>query len=45
MTTPPNGTGKTAWLAILAFVLAFLGMAVGGASLRFLVVAYQHGGL
>ena len=36
---------KTARLAILAFVLAFIGMAVGGASLRFLWVAYQHGGL
>lgn len=35
---------KTARLALLAFVLCFSGMVVGGASLRFLWVAYQHGG-
>lgn len=38
-------TGRTARLALLAFAAGFLAVALGGTSLRFLWVAYSHGGL
>jgi hypothetical protein len=36
---------RTVKIGLLAFSLGFLAMALGGTSLRFLWVAYQHGGL
>ncbi len=36
---------RTARLAVLAFVLAFVLVVLSGSMLRFLWVAYQHGGL
>jgi hypothetical protein len=45
MSDSPSPLKRTVALAVLAFVLGFLGVAVGVGQTRFLWSAYHHGGL